>query len=98
MSELANKIVVVTGASAGVGRATTVEFARQGATVALLARGKAGLEGARAEEYHPDHGLLGNFPQALSHLALVKTAYLLQACEQAHHGGQPERHSYRPVD
>ncbi|MDX9688053.1 hypothetical protein RED13_002498 [Halopseudomonas formosensis] len=54
--------------------------------------------GLLAEEYHPDHGLLGNFPQALSHLALVKTAYLLQACEQAHHGGQPERHSYRPVD
>src|SRR5690554_3475501 len=49
MSELANKIVVVTGASAGVGRATAVEFARQGVTVALLARGKAGLEGARAE-------------------------------------------------
>src|SRR5690554_3445118 len=49
MSELANKIVVVTGASAGVGRATAVEFARQGATVALLARGKAGLEGAKAE-------------------------------------------------
>ncbi|NLC00919.1 MAG: SDR family oxidoreductase [Pseudomonas formosensis] len=49
MSELANKIVVVTGASAGVGRATAVEFACQGATVALLARGKAGLEGARAE-------------------------------------------------
>src|SRR5690554_6716861 len=49
MSELANKIVVVTGASAGVGRATAVEFARQGATVALLARGKAGLEVARAE-------------------------------------------------
>lgn len=49
MSELANKIVVVTGASAGVGRATAVEFARQGATVALLARGKAGLEAARAE-------------------------------------------------
>ena len=45
-----DKIVVVTGASAGVGRATAVEFARQGATVALLARGKAGLEGARAED------------------------------------------------
>src|SRR5690606_22181070 len=54
--------------------------------------------GLLAAEYHPDHGLMGNFPQALSHLALVKTAYLLQACEQAHHGGQPERHSYRPVD
>src|SRR5690554_7635419 len=49
MSELANKIVVVTGASAGVGRATAVEFARQGATVALLARGQAGLDGAKAE-------------------------------------------------
>lgn len=44
-----NKTVVVTGASAGVGRATAVEFARHGATVALLARGAAGLEGARAE-------------------------------------------------
>lgn len=49
MTRHANTIVVITGASAGVGRATAVEFARQGATVALLARGKAGLEGAKAE-------------------------------------------------
>lgn len=49
MSRYANKVVVVSGASAGVGRATAVEFARHGATVALLARGQAGLEGARAE-------------------------------------------------
>ena len=54
--------------------------------------------GLLAEQYHPQHGLLGNFPQALSHLALVKSAYLLQACEKVHHGGKPERHSYRPVD
>ncbi|SDS88357.1 NADP-dependent 3-hydroxy acid dehydrogenase YdfG [Halopseudomonas xinjiangensis] len=47
--EHAGKVVVVTGASAGVGRATAVEFARQGATVAILARGQAGLEGARQE-------------------------------------------------
>jgi NAD(P)-dependent dehydrogenase (short-subunit alcohol dehydrogenase family) len=38
--------VVVTGASAGVGRATAVAFARRGDKVALLARGEAGLEGA----------------------------------------------------
>ena len=49
MSSYRNKVVVISGASAGVGRATAVEFARLGASVALLARGQAGLEGARAE-------------------------------------------------
>lgn len=44
-----NKLVVVCGASAGIGRATAVEFARSGATVALLARGAKGLAGAKAE-------------------------------------------------
>lgn len=45
--------VVVTGASAGVGRATVRAFARQGAPVALLARD--GLEGA-AKEVEADGG------------------------------------------
>lgn len=43
------KVVVVTGASAGVGRATARAFAERGADVALLARGQAGLAGARRE-------------------------------------------------
>src|SRR6201986_1408163 len=43
------QIVVVTGASAGVGRATAIEFGRRGATVALLARGETGLAAAAAE-------------------------------------------------
>jgi NAD(P)-dependent dehydrogenase (short-subunit alcohol dehydrogenase family) len=43
------EVVVITGASAGVGRATVREFARRGAHVALIARGRDGLEAARRE-------------------------------------------------
>ena len=43
------KVVVITGASAGVGRATVRRFARDGARIGLLARGVDGLEAARAE-------------------------------------------------
>jgi NAD(P)-dependent dehydrogenase (short-subunit alcohol dehydrogenase family) len=40
------QVVVITGASAGVGRATVQAFARKGARIGLLARGQAGLDGA----------------------------------------------------
>ncbi|WP_422000310.1 SDR family oxidoreductase [Reyranella sp.] len=43
------KVVVVTGASAGVGRATARQFARTGAAVALIARDVGALEDAAAE-------------------------------------------------
>src|SRR5690348_4208087 len=43
------EVVVITGASAGVGRATVQAFARYGAHIGLLARGKDGLEGARQD-------------------------------------------------
>jgi len=44
-----SEVVVITGASAGVGRATARAFARRGARIGLLARGEDGLEGARAD-------------------------------------------------
>jgi NAD(P)-dependent dehydrogenase (short-subunit alcohol dehydrogenase family) len=40
------RVVVVTGASGGVGRATATAFGRRGDTVALLARGERGLAAA----------------------------------------------------
>ncbi len=43
------KVVVVTGASAGVGRATVAEFARRGAHLGLIARGRERLEATRRE-------------------------------------------------
>jgi NAD(P)-dependent dehydrogenase (short-subunit alcohol dehydrogenase family) len=43
------EVVVLTGASAGVGRATARAFAKRGAKIGLLARGKDGLAGARAD-------------------------------------------------
>ncbi len=46
---LKKQVVVVTGASAGLGRAIAREFARSGARIGLLARGKDGLEGARRD-------------------------------------------------
>ena len=43
------EVVVITGASAGVGRATVREFASHGARIGLIARGRDGLEGARRD-------------------------------------------------
>jgi NAD(P)-dependent dehydrogenase (short-subunit alcohol dehydrogenase family) len=41
-----SQTVVITGASAGIGRATAELFGRRGANVVLIARGEAGLQGA----------------------------------------------------
>jgi NAD(P)-dependent dehydrogenase (short-subunit alcohol dehydrogenase family) len=43
---MAERVVVVTGSSGGIGRASAIAFGRQGDAVALLARGDAGLAAA----------------------------------------------------
>ena len=49
MTAPGTRVAVVTGGTAGVGRAAVREFARVGYDVAVLARGEAGLRGAVAD-------------------------------------------------
>ncbi|OKI12583.1 SDR family oxidoreductase [Streptomyces sp. CB03911] len=48
-SQHAGRVVVITGAGAGIGRACARAFAERGDRLALIARGGAGLEAAAAE-------------------------------------------------
>src|SRR5919199_1549844 len=67
------QVVVITGASAGVGRAVVRAFARSGADVALLARGLDGLEAAR-REVEAEGGRALVLPTDVSDAAQVESA------------------------
>ncbi len=49
MENLKSKLVVITGASAGVGRATAIAFGKAGAKVVALSRNIESLQGTKAE-------------------------------------------------
>ena len=49
MKRLSGKTAVITGASRGLGRAMTLAFAREGASLAIAARGQADLDRVAAE-------------------------------------------------
>lgn len=67
------RTVVITGASAGVGRAVARAFGRRGDRVTLIARGREGLEAA-AEEVRKAGGSALVFPADVSDAARVEAA------------------------
>ncbi len=67
------RVALVTGASAGVGRATAVALAERGFDVALLARGRAGLEGA-AKDVESNGGRALILPADVSDYGAVNDA------------------------
>ena len=79
------EVVVVTGASAGLGRAIVRAFARQGAHIGLLARGRDGLEGARREV------------ESLGGKALVLPTDVSDAA-QVERAAEAVEHEFGPID
>jgi NAD(P)-dependent dehydrogenase (short-subunit alcohol dehydrogenase family) len=65
--------VMITGASAGIGRATAQLFGQRGANVALLARGAAGLQGA-ARDVEAGGGKALAIPTDVSDYSAVEAA------------------------
>ncbi len=72
-SNSARPVGVVTGASAGIGRAAVRRFAREGYDVGLIARGLDGLEAA-AEEVRQCGGLPVIMPCDVSDAEAVEAA------------------------
>src|SRR5207237_3494438 len=73
-------VVVITGASGGIGRATARRFAQDGAKIALLARGHAGLD-ATAREVEERGGKALVLPTDVADAVQVEAA--AQATENA---------------
>ncbi|MEB3048755.1 SDR family oxidoreductase [Mycolicibacter sp. MYC123] len=67
------RTVVITGASAGIGRAVAQLYGRRGARVALLARGEAGLRGA-ARDVEDAGGTALALPTDVADHAALETA------------------------
>jgi 3-oxoacyl-[acyl-carrier protein] reductase len=70
--ELAGKVIVVTGGSRGIGRATCLSLAAEGATVVTCARHRDGLDALLRElPAGPHHGVVADVTTAAGREALL---------------------------
>jgi 3-oxoacyl-[acyl-carrier protein] reductase len=83
MAELSGKVILVTGASRGAGRAIASRLAREGAAVGMLARDAARLEAA-AREIDAVGGQVAAYPADVADAAAVERAV---AAIEARFGG-----------
>lgn len=72
-NDVKDKVVVITGASAGLGRALAREFGKNGARVALLARGEDGLNAA-VDEITAMGTQARSYPVDVAHADAVEAA------------------------
>jgi NAD(P)-dependent dehydrogenase (short-subunit alcohol dehydrogenase family) len=70
---MSNRVIAITGASAGVGRAVALAFAHKGDLVGLIARSETGLNDAKLE-IEREGGLAATFPADVADAAAMRRA------------------------
>lgn len=75
MDRLKGKVAVITGANSGVGEATALAFAKEGATVVISARRIEPLN-AVADKIKAEGGTVLAFPLTFPTRRLVKTLWI----------------------
>lgn len=73
------KVAVVTGGSAGVGRATVRELSQHGYDVAILARGQGGLDGAVKDVENAGRRSLGIRVDVSDHAGVLRAAQQVES-------------------
>ena len=71
--QLTKKIALVTGSTAGIGRAIATSLAREGATVIINGRARAAVDGAVAEMRAETHGDVRGFAGDLADAAVAES-------------------------
>src|SRR5207249_10217889 len=83
--ELSDRLVVVTGASKGIGYACAAAFAAEGARIVMVSRSRANLDAA-----------IARLPRA-AHVPAAIVANLVQA-DQAQHMVEKAERDHGPID